>query len=129
MSRYVLTVDLKDDPAAIAAYREHHRSVWREVIDSLRRAGIVNMDIYLLERRGVMILETDGRDPRRCFAAHVASSPRVREWEALMKTLQQTPPGGNPGEWWAQMELVFSLDAEAAEQPDASVASGRAVRR
>jgi L-rhamnose mutarotase len=128
MSRYVLTVDLKDDPAVIAAYREQHRRVWPEVIDSLRRAGIVSMDIYLLERRGVMILETDGRDPRRCFAAHVASSPRVAEWEALMTSLQQAPPGGNPGEWWAQMELVFSLEEQTARQ-DAPVASGRAGRR
>ena len=115
MSQYVLTVDLKDDPAAIAAYREHHRRVWPEVIESLRRSGIIRMDIYLLERRGVMILETDGRDPLRCFAEHRASSPRVAEWEALMKSLQQPPPGGEPGEWWAMMEPVFSLE-EAASQ-------------
>lgn len=113
MKRYVFTVDLIDDPAAIAAYREHHRRVWPEVADSLRRSGIVAMDIYLLHRRAVMILETDGRDPRRCFAAHKASSARVIEWEALMKSLQQPPPGGQPDEWWVQMEPVFSLESEA----------------
>jgi L-rhamnose mutarotase len=114
MSQYVLTIDLKDDPAAIAAYREHHRHVWPEVVESLRRAGILKMDIYLLQRRGVMLLETDGRDPRSCFAAHVASGPRVLEWEALMRTLQEAPPGAPPGEWWAHMELVFSLAAPRA---------------
>lgn len=114
MSQYVLTVDLKDDPAAMAAYREHHRRVWPEVIESLRRAGIVRMDIYLLERRGVMIVETDGRDPRRCFAAHRASSPRVAEWEALMRSLQEPPPGAAPGEWWTLMEPVFRLEQHRA---------------
>jgi L-rhamnose mutarotase len=122
MKRYVLTVDLKDDPGAIAAYREYHRRVWPEVIDSLRQAGIVSMDIYLLERRAVMVLETDGRDPARCFAMHQAAGPRVAEWEALMMSLQQPPPGGQPGEWWVQMEPVFSLTSEV----DTSVASGRA---
>jgi len=33
MSRHVLRVDLRDDPAAIAAYREHHRRVWPEVVE------------------------------------------------------------------------------------------------
>jgi len=33
MSRHVLRVDLRDEPAAIAAYREHHRRVWPEVVE------------------------------------------------------------------------------------------------
>jgi L-rhamnose mutarotase len=115
MKSYVLTTDLKDDPAAIATYREHHRAVWPEVLASLRHAGIEKLDIYLLGRRAVMVLETDGRDPRRCFAVHVASGPRVVEWERLMKGLQQPPPGAHGDEWWSMMELVFSLeDAPAA---------------
>ena len=60
------------------------------------------MDIYLLGRRLVMILETEDPDFRRCFAAHVASSPRVAEWEALMRSLQTPPPGAPPGEWWTR---------------------------
>ena len=35
MKRHVLTVDLKDDPALVAAYRAHHRAVWPEVQASL----------------------------------------------------------------------------------------------
>jgi L-rhamnose mutarotase len=124
MRRYVLAVDLKDDPGVIAAYREYHRHVWPEVVGSLRRAGIVTMDIYVLERRAVMVLETDGRDPAGCFAMHQAAGPRVAEWEALMKSLQQPPPGGQPGDWWVQMEPLFSLESQA----DTSVASGRAGR-
>jgi len=69
----------------------------------------------------VMILETADSDFRRCFAAHVASSPRVAEWEALMRSLQVPPPGAPPGEWWTKMEPVFSLeraeDVPATAQP------------
>ena len=42
---HVLTVDLRDDPAAIEAYKAHHRRVWPEVVRSLRRAGIVTAEI------------------------------------------------------------------------------------
>jgi L-rhamnose mutarotase len=108
--RHLLTLDLKDDPSAIAAYRRHHRAVWPEVQRSLRRVGIRSMDIYLLGRRLVMVLETPGRlDRRRAFARHVRSHPRCAEWEELMRTFQERPRGARPGEWWARMEPVFHL--------------------
>jgi L-rhamnose mutarotase len=117
ITRTVLAVDLNGAASAIDAYKAHHRRVWPEVLASLRRAGIIGMDIFLLDRRLVMILETQDPDFRRCFAAHVASSPRVAEWEALMRSLQTPPPGAPPGEWWTEMEPVFSL--EYADDPSA----------
>jgi len=110
MRRYVLTLDLKDDPAVIEQYKAHHRRVWPEVRKSLRRVGVRAMDIYLLGRRLVMVMDTkDGFDRRRDFAAHVASDPRCAEWEELMKTFQQPPPAARPGELWALMRPVFHL--------------------
>jgi len=106
----VLTVDVRDDPGAIAAYRAHHRRVWPEVVDSLRRSGVDRMDIHMLGRRLVMIVELrDGLDVRRVFAAHAASNPRVQEWERLMQSLQEPSSGAAPGEWWALMDPVFHL--------------------
>jgi L-rhamnose mutarotase len=124
VTRHVLTVDLRDDPAAIEAYKTHHRNVWPEVVRSLRRAGIRGMEIYLLGRRLVMIVDTGGKDVRRCFAEHAATSARVAEWEALMKDLQQPPLDGQSGEWWAQMEPVFRLEP----QEDAPAAAGGSPR-
>jgi L-rhamnose mutarotase len=120
----VLTTDLRDDPAAIEAYKAHHRQVWPEVLRSLRRAGIREMAIYILGRRLVMIVETDGVDVRRAFADHLASGPRVAEWEALMRALQQPVSGGSSGEWWAAMEPVFEMTFD----PDASPAVPGAPR-
>jgi L-rhamnose mutarotase len=110
MSRHVLTVNLRDDAAAIAAYREHHRHVWPEVIASLRHVGVQRMDIYLRGRRLVMIVEVhDGVDLRSAFAAHHASNGRVQEWERLMTSLLEAPADAPPSEWWAVMEPVFHL--------------------
>jgi L-rhamnose mutarotase len=110
-SRHVLTADLIDDPAAIASYRQHHQDVWPEVVESLHRAGVEQLEIHLLGRRLVMIVELrDGLDLAHAFATHVASSPRVAEWERLMKSLQQPAPGAAPGEWWTAMEPLFTLN-------------------
>jgi L-rhamnose mutarotase len=124
MNRFVLTLDLRDDPGAIATYQEYHQHVWPEVLASLRNAGIREMEIFLLERRLVMIVETDGRDLRQSFALHHDSHPRVIEWETLMKSLQVPPPGAAAGELWTAMTRVFQCDftqgapatAEASER-------------
>jgi len=113
MTRHVFLVQLRDDPQAIAAYRAHHRQVWPEVIRSLRDVGVQAMDIHLLGRTAVMIVELeDGVDVQRAFSAHRGSSARVAEWEQLMKSLQQPSPDAAAGEWWAQMEPVFRLAAD-----------------
>jgi len=110
MTRHVFLVNLRDDPAAIAAYREHHQRVWPEVQESLRRAGVRQMEILIHGRRLVMILELhNGRSVRDVFAAHAASNPRVQEWERLMQSLQEPAAGAPPGEWWAVMDPVFHL--------------------
>jgi L-rhamnose mutarotase len=118
----VLTINLKDDPEVIAAYRRYHREVWPEVQQSLKRCGVRRMDIHLLGRRLVMIVEMqDGTDYAAAFKSHAASSPRVVEWERLMKSLQEPAPGAANGEWWAVMEPVFHLD-EGGEPAIARVA-------
>ena len=118
----VFTINLKDDPEVIAAYRRYHREVWPEVQQSLTRCGVRRMDIHLLGRRLVMIVEMkDGTDYAAAFKSHAASSPRVVEWERLMKSLQEPAPGAAQGEWWAVMEPVFHLD-EGGEPVIARVA-------
>lgn len=112
VNRHVLTVDLRDDPAAVETYVEYHRQVWPEVLDSLRRVGVRGMDIYLLGRRLVMVVDLEpGVDVRRAFASHMAAGARVQEWERLMKSLQQPPPGAADG-GWTVMQPVFHLDAK-----------------
>ena len=107
MIRQVLAIDLKDD-SVVQAYRDYHRRVWPEVLESMRSSGVVEMEIYLLGTRLVMIAELeDGSDLRTAFAARIASSPRVAEWERLMMSLQRPAPGAAAGEWWTAMERVF----------------------
>jgi L-rhamnose mutarotase len=116
--RHVFTVNLKDEPGIVETYIRHHREVWPEVQASLRQVGVAQMDIYLVGRRLVMVVEMrDGLDYRTAFKTHAASTPRVAEWERLMKSLQEPPAEARAGEWWAVMEPVFHLNRDTAEEP------------
>lgn len=114
MKRHVLTLDLREGDGVVEAYCAHHRAIWPEVARSLRAVGVAALDIYRLERRLVMVLDTaDDFDLADSFARHSASDPRCAEWEELMRTFQQPPPGARLGELWTAMEPVFHLDGRA----------------
>jgi len=110
MKQYGQTLNLKDDPAIIERYIEHHRRVWPEVERGLRSIGIERMIIWRLGRRLFMFMETvDTFDPERDFARYMESDPRIREWQSLMETFQEPVPDAQRGEWWATMQQVYSL--------------------
>ena len=110
-TRHCLTLDLKDDPALIAAYKEHHKRIWPEVAASIRRAGILEMEIYLLGTRLFMIMEVDKNFSFERKLKMDSDNPKVRQWEELMWKFQQSLPQSRPGEKWLQMERIFKLAA------------------
>ena len=116
MNRHVLTIDLRDDPGVAETYCEHHARIWPEVARSLEAAGVRSMEIFLLGRRLVMILDLqEGLEVGRVFERHMASGPRIAEWERFMKSLQQPAPGAGAGDWWSRMERVFTLTPAPTE--------------
>jgi L-rhamnose mutarotase len=109
MQRYGMSLDLRDDPATIARYKQEHKAAWPVVLRRLREVGISQMRIFLLGRHLFMYCETmDGFDPAVDFA-RCNDDPAYREWDNLMRTMQQPVPEAKAGEWWARMELVFDL--------------------
>jgi L-rhamnose mutarotase len=110
MKCFAQALDLKDDPALIAAYREHHARVWPEVTAALRAAGITRMKIFLLGTRLFMYFEApDDFDPARDYQQY-AADPTCARWDALMRTFQQVTPFTSPGDWWAPMSQLFDLE-------------------
>ena len=111
--RYCLTLDLKDHPELIREYRRHHQAVWPEVTDSLRKSGILDLELYLLGTRLVMILEVDERFSFEKKATLDRDNPKVQEWEQLMWNFQKPLPTAKPGEKWILMESIYKLEAGA----------------
>ena len=108
--RYCLTLDLKDDPKLVAEYRRYHKKIWPEITKSIRDAGIVDMEIYLLGTRMFMIMEVSETFSFEAKAKADRENPRVREWEELMWRFQKPLPNANPGEKWMLMERIFKLE-------------------
>jgi L-rhamnose mutarotase len=107
--RYCLALDLKNDPVLIEAYESHHRRVWPEILKSIRGAGIAGMEIYRVENRLFMIIETESGFSFDKKAKTDLANKKVQEWERLMETYQQLLPGTAENEKWRLMEKIFSL--------------------
>lgn len=107
--RYCLALDLKDDPALIAEYERHHDHIRPDIEASIRGSGITGMDIYRIENRLFMIMETDETFSFDAKAAADAANPAVQVWENLMWTYQQALPSSPPGEKWVLMKQIFQL--------------------
>lgn len=109
MTRYCLALDLKDDPGLIEKYEEYHTKVWPEILQSIKDAGILQMEIYRVSNRLFMIMETQDEFSFERKAAMDTANEKVQEWEGLMWKYQKALPGSKPGEKWRLMEKIFSL--------------------
>ncbi|MVN20023.1 L-rhamnose mutarotase [Mucilaginibacter arboris] len=109
MKRYCLALDLINDPKLITEYKAYHQNVWPEIKKSITDAGIINLEIYLLDNHLCMIMETDDKFSFEKKNATDAANPKVQEWENLMWKYQQALPQAKPGEKWLLMNKIFQL--------------------
>jgi L-rhamnose mutarotase len=109
--RYCLTLELQDDDELIRQYEQYHQpgKVWSEILDSIRDAGIENMQIFRLGTQLVMILDVAQNFSFEAKAKADNANPKVQEWERLMERFQRvdvTQP--NAGKWQT-MDQIFLL--------------------
>ena len=109
-TRYCLALDLRDDPALIKEYEDYHRQVWPEIVDSIKGADILNMEIYRTGNRLFMIMEVGSNFSFAAKADADASNAVVRRWEELMWKFQQPLAWAAPGEKWILMNKIFDLN-------------------
>ncbi len=107
--RYCLALDLKDDPQAIDRYIKHHQKVPEAILQSIRDAGINEMEIFISGNRLMMVIEVSEEFSFEKKAKMDAENQEVQEWESLMSTLQQALPWAKEGEKWILMQKIFSL--------------------
>lgn len=107
--RYCYACDLKDDSKLIAEYKKYHEAVWPEILQSIKSAGILDMEIYLTGNRLFMIMEVDESFNAEKKAQMDAENPKVQEWETLMWDYQQALPWAKDGEKWIALERIFKL--------------------
>ena len=109
MKRYCLALDLRNDKKLIAEYENYHKAVWPEIVKSIRDSGIVSMEIFRIETRLFMIMETSDDFSFEKKNSLDQGNEKVQEWEALMWNYQQALPSADNGEKWMLMSKIFDL--------------------
>ena len=111
VKRYVQTLDLRDNKGLIAEYRRRHAegNAWPEILEGIRSVGILEMEIYILGTRLVMIVETPEDFDWNTAMARMAALPRQDEWEATMAIFQDADPSATSAGKWRLMERMFHL--------------------
>ena len=111
VKRYVQTMDLKNDPVLIAEYRRRHsrEEAWKEIRDGIREVGILEMEVYLLGTRLVMVVDTPLEFDWDSAMARLATLPRQQEWEEYMAMFQDCRKEATSDEKWQMMDRIFYL--------------------
>ena len=107
--KYCFALDLKDNPKLIKEYEDYHKSVWPEILDSIKNSGIDNMEIYRVSNRLFMIIETNSKFSFDRKKQLDISNNYVQKWERLMSQYQKNLPFSKPGEKWVLMTKIFSF--------------------
>ena len=109
--RYVQTLELRDDPDIIKEYLKWHSEEyhWKEIRDGIKAVGILEMEIYILGTRLVMIVDTPEDFDWQTAMDKLATLPRQAEWEAFVARLQGCRADARSDEKWQMMERMFYL--------------------
>lgn len=111
VKRYVQILELKDDPESLASYRKAHsrEDFWPEIMQGIQEVGILEMELYIIGTREVMIVETPIDFDWDKAMARLAQLPRQQEWENFVGRFQKCKEGDTSDEKWQMMERFFYL--------------------
>ena len=111
VKRFVQTMELRDDPELIALYRKAHseEECWKEIIEGIRAVGILEMELYILGTRLVMIVDAPADFNWDEAMSRLATLPRQAEWEQYVARFQKCAEEQRSEEKWQMMERMFHL--------------------
>lgn len=112
VKRYCRTMKLREgDRKFIDDYRHAHSEgvIWQEIIDGIRQVGILEMEIYILDNRLFMIVETPLDFNWDEAMDRLATLPRQQEWETFMSRFQDCSAEATADEKWQMMDRMFHL--------------------
>lgn len=116
--RYCQYLEL--NPETIEQYKYWHdaRHIWPEIPEGIRRAGILDMEIFLCGTRAVMVLETPEDFNWDEAFGKLAGYERQAEWEEFVAAFQQADPAMRSEQKWRLAERIFSLSETLHNEND-----------
>ena len=112
MQRFVLTLQLRPDPALADEYVARHRDVWPQVLDSLRDSGILRSEIFRNGYQLIMVLDTTDDFTFDRKAGMDQANAVVMQWEKEMAKFQAVDNADtDASKRWVMLENVFRFAA------------------
>ncbi|MHB1347324.1 MAG: L-rhamnose mutarotase [Candidatus Humimicrobiaceae bacterium] len=106
MNRLAFQMKIKKDK--IEEYKEAHRNIWPEVLDSIKKSGIHNYSIFL---RGTNLFAYFEVENLNKFYKEINTGSELNDkWQEKMSEYLEEVGDLNPGEPMAFMEEVFHVD-------------------
>ncbi|MBR4307886.1 MAG: L-rhamnose mutarotase [Bacteroidaceae bacterium] len=109
--RYCQTMELRDDTELIRRYCEaHDEPHFRpEVLAGMREVGIMEMEVYIVGTRLVMIVDAPEDFNWDEAMARLATLPGQEDWEAYVAQFQQCDANATSDQKWQMMKRIFHI--------------------
>ncbi len=107
MRRVGFVFKVKQD--LIEEYKEHHKAVWPEMLDALRRNGWHNYSLFMRED-GLLFGYLETPDSFQAALEGMAEEEINTKWQEFMAPYFEGIPGLPPDQKMVELEEVFYLD-------------------
>ena len=101
MKRVGFLLKVREDK--LAEYKEHHRNVWPEVLDALKRNGWRNYTLFM-RPDGLLFGYFETPESFEAALAGMATEPASLKWQEFMKPYFEALDGKRPDQ--SMLELV-----------------------
>lgn len=106
MKRVGFLLQVKKD--RLEEYKAHHKAVWQEMLDALRRAGWHNYSLFLRDD-GLLFGYFEAAESLQASLDGMAKEEINYKWQEFMRPYFEAI-SGRPDESMIQLEEVFHLD-------------------
>ena len=107
MARVGFQFKIKED--AIEDYKTHHKSVWPEMLDSLKKHGWNNFSLFI-RPDGLLFGYVETPESFHASLAGLDTERVNTEWQELMAPLFEIAEGERPDTSMIELEEIYHLD-------------------
>ncbi len=100
---------LKVKPAMLEEYKQHHTSVWPEMLEALRRNGWRNYSLFLRDD-GLLFGYFETPESFQVALDGMAREEINTRWQIFMAPYFENLGGSHPDQGMLEVEEVFHLD-------------------
>jgi len=107
VKRVAFLLKVREDK--LEKYKEHHKAVWPEMLDALRRTGWHNYSLFMRED-GLLFGYFETPESFQAALAGMAKEEINAKWQEFMAPYFEALGGARPDEMMVALEEVFHLD-------------------